>query len=168
MTTAIVGGTQPPPQVFGDDPPADREPGVDLRRYRVVSDAGGLAAWGRRIEGYVDASSTNVVAELDAAGAAALVEAAERREFSGTLVDTPDIRYGREWRAGYRVGITVAGSEFSDVVREVVSTVANESGQQSEQVQAAVGWSQASSLTTPAQRSQSRFRKVVTQVVLTR
>lgn len=151
MTAAVVAGTVPPPQVFGDDPDPGT-PGVDLRQYREVTASPG--DWARRIEGLVDASNTNTAAELDQAGTDALTEAAERREFSGTIVDSPDVRYGREWRTGYRVGVTVAGDEFSDVVREVVTTVAVADGQQTESLSAAIGWSQASALTTPSQRAQ--------------
>lgn len=146
MTTAIVGGTAPPPQVFGDENP---DP-VDLRQYRQVAAA--VGDWGMRIEGFVDASSTNTAAELDQAGLDALNEAVAKRDIQASIVDTPDVGYGVDWRVGSRVGVTVAGVEGSDVVREVSTTVQAQQGQQTESVTAAIGWSQASVVTTTTQQ----------------
>ena len=148
MTAAIVGGTSPPPQVFGDGDSQADDPGQDLRQYRQVTN--GLDAWGVRQEGFVDASSTNTAAELDQAGTDALADAAAKREVSASIVDTPDVGYGVDWRVGYRVGVTVAGQEGSDVVREVSTTVQSQQGQQTEQISAAIGWSQATTITGPA------------------
>lgn len=148
MTAAIVGGTSPPPQVFGDGDSQADEPGQDLRLYRQVTNA--VGDWGVRQEGFVDASSTNTAAELDQAGTDALTDAAAKREVSASIVDTPDVGYGTDWRVGYRVGVTVAGQEGSDVVREVSTTVQAQQGQQTEQISAAIGWSQATTLTGPA------------------
>jgi hypothetical protein len=154
MTDAIVGGTKPLPATFGnedDQAAGDSDPTVDLRRYRVVSDASpAAAAWGFRAEGFVDSSATNDDDELDQAGLDALAEAGERREFSGTLPDSESIKYGRDWFIGYKVGVTVEGAEFADVVREVVTTVQARSGEQTEKVEAAVGWQRAAVRGTPA------------------
>jgi hypothetical protein len=160
MTDAVVGGTKPLPQNATDDDLTnyeDPDSDVDLRQYRTVADgSGAAAAWGRRVEGFVDASGTNVPAELDQAGLDGIGEATERREFSGTLVDTPTVRYGRDWFIGYRVGVIAGGSEFADVVREVVTTVQAQDGQQTERVEAAVGWSKAAVAGTAAATPQVR------------
>lgn len=165
-TDAVVGGTKPLPANFTDDDTADvaDDSGVDLRQYRLVRDTTtGTAAWQRRAEKFVDSSATNGAAELDQAGADALAETLERREFSGTLTDNNIVQYGRDWLIGYKVGVTPSpGVEFADVVREVVTTVQQQQGQQTEQVQAAVGWQRATvagTTTQTAQQVREGFRR---------
>lgn len=161
MTTAVVGGTKPLPANYDgtEDTAADADMDADvqLRRYRVVTTTDpATLAWGRVAEGFVDASNTTVVAELDQAGRDALAETGERLEFSGVLADSPQVQYGREWLIGYRVGIDPRpGVAFSDIVREVQTTVQVQDGQQTEQVRAAVGWSRAAvaGTTTPGQQN---------------
>lgn len=160
MTDAVVGGTKPlPANANTDDTSAVQDnSGVDLRQYRVVSDVSSTAAaWIRRAEGFVDSSATNTAAELDQAGRDALNEATERREFSGTLTDNRTIRYGRDWFIGYKVGVTAGHAEFADIVREVVTAVKVQQGQQVEQVQAAVGWSKAAVVGTAAALPSNRL-----------
>ena len=124
------------------------------RIFRERADAGAETLWGRRVESVVDQRQTTATAELDAAGDDALTNGAGPTELSATVLDVPDLGYRIDWSCGDKVAVTVDGVTITDLVREAATTVAAQSGQQTETVVPTVGSAaDASALTPPSQRA---------------
>ncbi|MBF4603769.1 siphovirus ReqiPepy6 Gp37-like family protein [Curtobacterium sp. VKM Ac-2884] len=119
--------------------------------YRVLVekvDADAEATWSRKVEQLVDDSSTSDIDELGATGTDALADGANPVAVSFTITDQPDVRYRRDWRVGDRVGVNIDGLDFSDVVREVTTTVEFQEGAPTEVINAVVGSRDSSNWTT--------------------
>ncbi|WIB69806.1 siphovirus ReqiPepy6 Gp37-like family protein [Curtobacterium sp. MCBD17_026] len=112
------------------------------------SDIAAEATWGRRTEQIVDQRQTTSSTELAQAGDDALADGANPVSVSFTVTDQPDVRYRRDWQVGDRVGVNIDGLDFTDVVREVTTTVGNQQGSPSETISAVVGSRDASKWTT--------------------
>jgi hypothetical protein len=84
------------------------------------TDAGRIAAsvWNRR-EGFADARNESSTNGLNAKGDQVLAENRPRYRFSGTLIDSPQARYGIEWDFGSKVTISYRGLQFDGPVLAV-------------------------------------------------
>lgn len=87
----------------------------------------GLAAaettWGMRLESFVDRRDTNDLALLAQAGDESLADTGPTAGLSISPIDIPRIRYGRDYRVGDTVSVTVGTAEIVDVVRKVTLVV---------------------------------------------
>jgi hypothetical protein len=91
------------------------------RSFTSTVDAAREAAWGDRIEVFVDARDTDVATEVTARRAEALAEGAPRAGLSLELAETSTFRYGKAVRVGDRVRVEVGpGVVVEDVLREAV------------------------------------------------
>jgi hypothetical protein len=90
-----------------------------LRDFRIVTDSGAETAW-RRIEALVDRRDLSVSAELDKAGAQALVERAARTSLSITPIETESVAWPVDYQVGDLVAVVVDGGRITDRVTEVV------------------------------------------------
>lgn len=86
----------------------------------TATDTGRLnsSVWGRR-ELFVDARNEAATAGVTAKAQAALAQARPYVRFAGTLLDTPQSRYGLDWQYGDRVTCTYQGLQFDGMVRAV-------------------------------------------------
>lgn len=103
------------------------------RAYRLVVDAAREADYGDVIEVHRDARNTATTADLDAAGAEALAEAAPTAGLSLRLAETSTFRYDPTGSSGIRVGdvVTVevgAGVTVTDVLRECALSWTSDGG----------------------------------------
>lgn len=87
------------------------------RQIREIVDSAAVSKWWR-LETFVDQRQTNVVAELDAAGASTLTGTGEQVKLTTVTVDTPSQQYGRDYQLGDVVTVELwPGTQFTDVVR---------------------------------------------------
>ena len=95
-----------------------------------VSDATRIAVsqWGRR-EAFANATSDKTVAALTGAGNDALSKSRPTVRFSGTLIDSPEARYGVHWGLGDKVTASFRGQQFDVIVRAVQVSV-NQAGKE--------------------------------------
>lgn len=75
--------------------------------------------WSMRVETFVDRRDTNDLALLAQAGDEALAETGPVAGLSMSPIDTPTIRYGRDYRVGDTVRVKVGDASIVDVVRQV-------------------------------------------------
>lgn len=115
------------------------------RTFRLRTDAAAEAAWGRVVEGFLDATDVNTNTLLDARGDAALVENAAKSGLSLELADTPGLRLMRDFLPGDVVTLLVAGVPITDTVQEATLGWTAREGVT---VKPAVGGYDASPLTT--------------------
>lgn len=114
--------------------------GVGVSRVFIEQvDADAEALWAAQIEVLVDQRQTTDPTQLTQAAQNALESGANPVAVAFTITDSPDIQYRRDWKIGDKVGVSVDGMDLSNVVREVTTTVANNSGQPSEVISAVVG-----------------------------
>lgn len=113
-------------------------------------DATAESTWSRKVELLVDKRSTSDTDELGQAGTDALADGANPVSVSFTITDQPDVQYRRDWQVGDRVGVNIDGLDFTDVVREVTTTVQFQEGSPSEVISAVVGSRDSSAWTTKA------------------
>jgi hypothetical protein len=80
--------------------------------------------WADIVEGFVDARDTNVAAELDARGDAALLEGAPKTGLSMDLAETGSFRYGVAVNVGDQVTtrLVPGAPPITDILREVSLT----------------------------------------------
>lgn len=99
------------------------------RTIREVVGAGAATWW--RLEKFIDQRQTNVVAELDAAGAETLATDGESVKLATVTVDTEDIRYGRDYQLGDRVPVELyqGVTPITDVVRQIHLTATPDKGE---------------------------------------
>lgn len=98
------------------------------RTIREVVGSGAATWW--RLEQFIDQRQTNVTAELDAAGAAALMAAGESAKLATVTVDTPDQKYGTHYQLGDRVPVELyQGVDITDVVRQIHLTATPRDGE---------------------------------------
>jgi hypothetical protein len=109
------------------------------RKFLESASADAEAIWGARIEALIDQRQTTDTAELTQAGTDAIADSANPVSVSFTISDSADVRYRRDWNVGDRVGVTIDGLDFTDVVREVTTTVTAAQGSPTETVSAVVG-----------------------------
>ncbi|MBD5787103.1 siphovirus ReqiPepy6 Gp37-like family protein [Cellulosimicrobium terreum] len=98
----------------------------EARAGARFADEAAVALWGARRELLVDQRQTDDVADIARAGAKALEDGASPTSITFTVSDSADVRYWRDYRVGYRVGVELPGipEALSDnVVREVTTTV---------------------------------------------
>jgi hypothetical protein len=88
-----------------------------FRAYREVVDDDAIAAWGNRVESFVD-SSGDSDAELDQAGVEQLTQNGPSTGITIQTIDTPNLRFARDYYLGDRV--TAEG--VADVLRGVTIT----------------------------------------------
>lgn len=125
VTTAIVGGS-------GDGA---------ARVIVAVTDAAAEAAWWR-IESFVDAGdvANDSAGQLTAKGTEALAAGAGSVELSAVIVDTEDVKAGRDFGIGDRVSVKLpTGDAFTDVVTQIQLTATPKEG---EKVTSTVGSSE--------------------------
>ncbi|MFD5208386.1 siphovirus ReqiPepy6 Gp37-like family protein [Streptomyces anulatus] len=84
----------------------------------------------------VDTASVDLVAQMDQAAEEALTSGAGQGSLSISPIDTPQLRYGRDYQVGDTVSAKVRESWMTDVVREVTLTCTASEGTT---VRAAVG-----------------------------
>jgi hypothetical protein len=114
--------------------------GVGADRVFVQEiDSDAEALWGARIELLVDERDTTDNTQLAQYGTDALSSGANPVSVSFTITDSPDLVYRRDWFVGDIVGVGIDDISLTDVVREVTTTVQQQSGSQSETVSAVVG-----------------------------
>jgi hypothetical protein len=90
-----------------------------LRTIREITDSGAETAWWRS-ERFLDQRQTDIVEELDQAGAEALGEGGEQVRLSTITIDTPDQTYGEHYGLGDVVGIELTDNfQITEVVRAV-------------------------------------------------
>lgn len=96
------------------------------RQVEEASDAAriGASPFGR-IEQLRDARQVTTTAALEAEAAATLYASRPRRTFRGTLVDTPQVRYGRDWHWGDRVMAQFEGQTFECCINSISVTIEN-------------------------------------------
>lgn len=89
------------------------------RTIREITDSTAEANWWRS-EKFIDQRQTDVLDELDQAGAEAIAEAGEQVRLSTITIDTPDQQYGVHYGLGDVVAIELTqGFQITDVVRAV-------------------------------------------------
>jgi hypothetical protein len=92
-----------------------------------IADTAAETTWGRRIETYVEATSTDDSDELKQAGDEAVIAGVAVHELKVDVVDTPQAVYGVDYRLGDRIGyenrVIGEGVISTDVVREVEITI---------------------------------------------
>lgn len=89
------------------------------REIRERSDTSAVATW-ERLEGdFVDRRDTSDDTELDQAGDEALTGAQEKTSMSITPIDTPTLRYGRDYGLGDKVSLEWEDGTVVDVIQEV-------------------------------------------------
>jgi len=78
------------------------------------------SAWGRR-EAFKDARHVDIgnSAELTDEANTRLAEGRPRVRFTGSLIDSPQSRYGLDWHFGDKVTVQHAGYEFDGIIRSV-------------------------------------------------
>lgn len=76
-----------------------------------------------RCEGFADARNEETTGGVTAQALSALREGRTRIRFRGTLLDTPQSRYGIEWNWGDRIYATYRGMQFEAVVTVVQISV---------------------------------------------
>lgn len=90
---------------------------LTARTIREVVDTSSQTGWGR-LEKFLDQTQTDQVAELDAAGADALLSNGESVRLQTVTVDTPTQRYGVHYGLGDQVSVEyLPGVEQVQVVR---------------------------------------------------
>ena len=101
------------------------------REIVEVEDAtrSGKSIWNRR-EAFQDARNTSATAGVTDAGNQRLAEGKSVVQFTGTLLDSKQTRYGLDWKFGDMVTATYLGKQFDGMVRTVQFSV-NESKQES-------------------------------------
>jgi hypothetical protein len=93
------------------------------REFRRVIDSTLEAAWGDKVEVFVDARDTTDDDELDQRAQDAIDEGVPTRGLSVTLAETTNFKYGAAFNVGDIVTIEVVpGLTVTDVLREVVLT----------------------------------------------
>jgi hypothetical protein len=97
-----------------------------LREIATASDTAriGSSPFGRR-EYFRDARQGATGDSLTAEAAAALYERRPRRLFSGSLTDTEQVKYGRDWRWGDRITAQDFGEQFDCEISAVKVSVSN-------------------------------------------
>lgn len=91
----------------------------------------GLSPFGRK-EGWYDERDMDLAAELDSSARAALQGRLGRARVSGTYVDTPQLRYGREFGFGDLVTLEARGTSTNVRLSFERLTVARDSAEQIE------------------------------------
>ncbi len=105
------------------------------RTLRARTDSSAETAWGMVREAFVDASQAATNGEIDAAGDAAITEAAATSGFAVTLVESAALRYGRNIHVGDRITVEpLPGYPVTDILREVTITWTASEGAQVEPV----------------------------------
>jgi hypothetical protein len=96
------------------------------REVATASDTAriGSSPFGRR-EYFHDARQGATGDALTAEAAAALYERRPRRLFSGSLTDTEQVKYGRDWRWGDRITVQFEGEAFDCEISAVRVNIAN-------------------------------------------
>lgn len=87
------------------------------RTFREIVDTTAQTEWTHRTEVFLDQRDTTDAAELDQAGAAAVVEKGPVKGLAIKTADTPNLRFNREYYLGDRVSVPAAG--ITDILREV-------------------------------------------------
>jgi hypothetical protein len=97
-----------------------------LREIATASDTAriGSSPFGRR-ELFRDARQGSTGDSLTAEASAALYERRPRRLFSGSLTDTEQVKYGRDWRWGDRITVQFEGEQFDCEISAVKVSVSN-------------------------------------------
>ena len=135
---------------------------------RVVSqhkDTDAESLWGAVSERTVDQRQTTDAAEMTRAAEEALASGAGAVSVAFTVADGPDVQYRRDYGIGYRVGVDLPGlpdAASDNVIREVTTTVSNESGQPTERVQVVVGTPDATTTQTRSGRQVATALRRVT------
>lgn len=93
------------------------------RLIHELPDPEGLATWGR-IEQFVDQRHIDTEAELAQAAATALAERTGRASAEITPLETPLLRYPRDYQLGDRVTAVIDGTPVRELIREVRITLA--------------------------------------------
>lgn len=106
VTTALVGGS-------GDGA---------ARVFVERADAAAETEWGERFEDLVDRRDTDDTFTLEDAGDEALRERGGTAELTLSPIDTPDMRFGVDYRLGDIVRVLTRRGSLTEVVREVTLT----------------------------------------------
>jgi hypothetical protein len=95
--------------------------GVDRHFVERTNDAAvaAEAAWGRRIEAFVDQRQTNVDTELEQAGDEALTNGAAGDKFELSPTDDDTMRYQLDWALGDYVTAVTSRGEVAQIVTKV-------------------------------------------------
>ena len=86
------------------------------------------SAWGYR-ERFVENTNTNSIATLNNYAAGKLQELQPMRTITGTINETADVRYGREFGLGYLVTANIGGFTVDARVRQVHVTMTQDEGE---------------------------------------
>lgn len=78
-----------------------------------------------RIEALRDARNADTTDELTAEGNGFLKAGRPRLVFGGSIVDTPQCRYGVEWKWGDKVTVQFEGRQFDAYINSIQVTIAN-------------------------------------------
>jgi hypothetical protein len=102
--------------------------GQGLEEERVVEEVedttrSARSVWGRIEESYNAAGMASTTAQVEAAGKARLSERRPRLRLAGTLIDSEQARFQRDWDFGYRVVVAYRGRQFDAVINAVTLTV---------------------------------------------
>lgn len=87
--------------------------------YRNIREYTRATAWGRRIETFLDQSSTDDDTEIKQAGTEALDEGAEGATSSVSVVESPGRRLGTDFFLGDTVTVELGAATVSEPVRQV-------------------------------------------------
>jgi hypothetical protein len=93
------------------------------RTIREYADAAAVMAWGRT-EAFIDRRDSDVIAELDQAGAEALAEGAPPLTITIEAADTVGQRFLRDWSVGTLATVEVGQLTRTDVIGEVLIELA--------------------------------------------
>jgi hypothetical protein len=140
---------------------------LENRAALRVVDEDAEALWNTVIEQTIDQRQTVEPAEMLRAAHEALDEGAGTVKVSFTVADGPDVQYRRDYAIGYRVGVDLEGlpdAVSDNVIREVTTTVSNQSGEPTERIQVVVGTPDASNQQTKSARQVAKALRRVTAI----
>jgi hypothetical protein len=123
--------------------------------------------WAAKVETLIDQRQTVDTAELVQAGDEALLGGANPVSVSFTVIDSPDVRYRRDWSVGDIVGVSVDGIDLVAPVREVTTTVSGSSGSPSETISAMVGSRDSSAWVTKTNADAAKALRRIAQLQAT-
>lgn len=104
--------------------------GQGLGEFRLVEELedtarSGGSAWGR-IEAFGDARNDSTSAAVEDRAREVLIEGEPSVSFSGKLVDSAGLRYGRDWSVGDRVTVRYQGVDIDGLIRVVQVNLSSE------------------------------------------
>lgn len=95
---------------------------LDDRAFIERVNAAAETEWGRRVEGFLDQSSTDVAAELEQAGDTNNAENGPKATLTMAPRDIPALRFGRDYFLDDIVTVEIDGESVVDAVRQVTLT----------------------------------------------